>query len=188
MGEADSQVRKTLKDAAKKYGANRNSRLGRHPDQPTHPVSLHALRCEHVPRMNEDCGAQLLRELEHGKQIRVVQVATVDVGSDLDTRKPEFFDAPAEFLQRTIGILKRQRSKTRETMGIVPDHAGEVAKVMRTTDTTTHSVPKRYMTMPRVLWRPVDKLQPFAEAGVLRCSVSRVHPILGGMGNNPSPY
>ena len=64
--KSDTELREPFENAAKDHRADSQRRLSRHADEPWQPIFWHALLAEHVPRMNEDRRAELLRCIPDG--------------------------------------------------------------------------------------------------------------------------
>src|SRR5947199_10282820 len=60
MGERDTQAVEPLEHASKNHRADCERGLGRHPNRPRQPVFRHSIPAQHVPRMNENRGIDLL--------------------------------------------------------------------------------------------------------------------------------
>src|SRR5882724_8206318 len=58
--ESDAKFWESLENSAEYHRADRERRFGRHADQPRQPIIRHPLLAEHVPWMNENCGARFL--------------------------------------------------------------------------------------------------------------------------------
>ena len=89
VGKADPEPRQPLQHSAEDHRADRQRGFRRHADQPGQPVPRHPLGSQHVPRVHEHRGPQLLGGLEHRKQRRVIEVPVADVGADLDAGKAQ---------------------------------------------------------------------------------------------------
>src|SRR5438270_12317546 len=120
MGKRDTQLRKTLEHAAENHRTNRKRRVSRHAHQPRQPVFWHPLFAHHVPRMDENCSAQVLCCFPNGVQRAVIEVATIeplamivriDMSPNLDSAQPKIANATRQFFRSKIAILQRNGTK-----------------------------------------------------------------------------
>ena len=126
MGEPDAEIGKTVEHAAHREAARGARGLGGHAHQPGQPVLRHLGAAHHLPRMDEDRGAEAGRGLEHRKELRRVEIPLLDVRADLDAAKTEFVHASFQLGARQIRGLHWNRPEPLETIGLVANHAGEV--------------------------------------------------------------
>ena len=130
VSEGDTELRKPLEHTAEDHRADRERRLGWHTDEPGQPVFRHAFLSGHVPRMNEDGRAELLRGAPDRLQGRVVQVQSidatemrigVDMRADLRATQSQLADTAFQFAGGQIRILQRNRCQAGESRRIIPD-------------------------------------------------------------------
>ncbi len=76
-----AQTGQLVKHAAEDERANCVTRLGRHRDQPGQPVFAVDLPTDHVPRVHEDTGVELLALGEDGQQLGCLQRLSEVMGS-----------------------------------------------------------------------------------------------------------
>lgn len=55
--------------------------------------------------MDEDHGAEFVRDPEKAVQARVAELGVSDPSSDLDTEKPALAHAAAQFVNGSVGVL-----------------------------------------------------------------------------------
>src|SRR2546421_6948736 len=114
MRESDPEFWKTLKDAAENHRTDGERCFGRHADEPWQPVFRHALFAEHIPRMNEDRGAELFRRAPDRLKRSIVEIQSVDaaevwvrvyVGADLSTSQPQLGNTTLQLARRHLRVL-----------------------------------------------------------------------------------
>ena len=126
VGECDAQGRQLLEHAAEDERADRERDFRGHPDEPGKPVARHPIFADHLPRVNEDGGAERCGRLEDREELRAVEIRSVDVRADLDTLEPELPDAALELPDREVGALHRDGSQTGETRRVRARDPGDV--------------------------------------------------------------
>ena len=124
--EGHAESRQPIQHAAQNQRADRKTRLGRHSHQPRQPVLLHAFLAEHFPRMNENRSVELRRCFQDRNHGRVVEVAAVDVGADLDPGQTELIHAPLKFFGRQLLILHWDCAQTNEALRVFTTYFGDV--------------------------------------------------------------
>src|SRR6202022_4233425 len=133
--ECDAELREPIEHAAEDHRTDRQRCLGRHADEPRQPIIRHALLAEHVPRMNEDRRAELLRRAPNWLKRRIVQIygvdatrvrVCIDMRTDLRPAQTQFTHASLQLARRQIRILQRYRSQTRESFRMTANNFGDV--------------------------------------------------------------
>ena len=124
--EGDPQGRQPLEHSAEDERADRERNFRGHPDEPGEPVTRHPISAGHLPRVDENGGAERCGRLEDRKELRAVEIRSVDVRADLDTREPELPHAALELPNREVGALHRDRSETGETRRVRGHDPGDV--------------------------------------------------------------
>ena len=112
--ECDPQGRQPLEHSAEDERADRERNFRGHPDEPGEPVTRHPVFAGHLPRVDENGGVKRRRRLEHRKELRAVEIRSVDVRADLDAREPEVPHAALELPNREVGALHRDRAEAGE--------------------------------------------------------------------------
>ena len=124
--EGDPQGRQPLEHSAEDERADRERNFRGHPDEPGEPVARHPISAGHLPRVDENGGAERRGRLEDRKELRAVEIRSVDVRADLDTREPELPHAALELPDRQVGALHRDRSETGEARRVRGHDPGDV--------------------------------------------------------------
>ena len=93
VGDGHTQRGEPLEHATKNEGTQSATRFGRHSHKPRQPVALHVVAAHHVPGMHKKCESAPRHLFKNGKKRRIVEVALVDVGSDLHAAQAQTLKA-----------------------------------------------------------------------------------------------
>src|SRR5207244_2369157 len=116
VGKSDAQFWKPLEHAPEDHRTNRERRLCRHADQPGQPVFRHPFLAQHVPGMNENCGAEFFCCAPNWLERGVVEVQRVSptgewtgvhVRADLRAAESELTNTTFQLARSKIDILQR---------------------------------------------------------------------------------
>ncbi len=88
--------------------------------QPGHPG-----RQVLVTRMDQDQGAEFMRDGEEPVQARVGQLGTADLRADLDTEESRSAHAPAHLVDGPVGVLQGDGAQRREAGWVLAHDPGE---------------------------------------------------------------
>ncbi len=130
VGQHHAQFRQAFQHAAEGQAAGGARLLGRHADQPRHPVFRHAGHAHHVPRVHQHRGAEIGGGLEEREQFRRVEIPVAAVRADLHALQAQFVDAAFQFAHRQRRRLQRHRADAGVVARIVAAHAGHVVVQM----------------------------------------------------------
>ena len=125
VGDGYAKRRKPLKHPTKNERTQCAAGLGGHSDEPRKPVALHVVAAHHVPGVHKKGEAAASHFFKNGKKRGVVEVALVDVRTDLHSAQPEALKA-VEFAQGEVGVLHGQGSEALKTSWVAGHDFGEV--------------------------------------------------------------
>ena len=75
--------------------------------------------------MNQNQGAEFMRDGEEPVQARIGQLGTVDLGADLDTEESRLSHAPPHLADGQVGVLESDGAQRGEAGRVLPHDPGE---------------------------------------------------------------
>ena len=139
MRETKFEFRMSVEHSTKCERTDCAGALGGHPHEPRHPESWSLTATEYIPWMNEECRAERLCRGEDLSERGVIEVAPIDVRSDLRSWHAKRFHRAFEFAHCESCVLHRQcgersesiRKRAHNSSEVVVEQLREIMRVLR---------------------------------------------------------